>query len=110
MWLSEKLTALLDLNVEETRRLREDLAAVRAERDSLKTQVATNTVMNDWLRIRVNSLEFEKSALMQKAFNVRMPAPEIVRTERDIAQPGALLQDLFSGPPLSAYDEVDEIA
>lgn len=110
MWLSDKLTGLLDLNVEETRRLRTDLAAVRAERDSLKTQVATNAVMNDWLRMRVNSLEFEKSALMMKAFNVRMPAPEIVRTERDLAQPGALLQDLFSGPPISSYDDVPETA
>lgn len=108
MWLSEKLTSLLDLNVSETRRLREDLAATRAERDALKlaSSIAQNNF--EWCRARVNSLELEKAALMAKAFDVRFPVPEIVRTERDLAGNSFGLQDLFAGPPLSAYDEVDE--
>jgi predicted nuclease with TOPRIM domain len=109
MWLSEKLTSLLDLNVEETRRLREELAAVRAERDALRhtSDIAQNNF--EWARNRLNSLELEKAALLAKAFKVHIPVPELVRKEQ-VATAGAMLQDLFAGPPLSAYDEVDEIA
>lgn len=109
MWLSEKLTSLLELNVDETKRLREDLAAVRAERDALKTQASIAQNNFEWARNRVNSLELEKAALLAKAFNVHIPVPEIVRTDRDLNS-SFQLADLFEGPPLSAYDEIDEIA
>lgn len=108
MWLSEKLTSLLDLNVEETKRLREDLAAVRAERDTLKLTASIAQNNFEWARTRVNTLELEKGALLAKAFNVNIPVPEIVRTSRDLHSGAFQLDDLFAGPPLSAYDEIDE--
>ncbi len=109
MWLSEKLNSLLELNVEEVKRLREDLAAVRAERDALKVQASVAQNNFEWARNRLNSLELEKAALLAKAFNVTVPVPEIVRTARDMKSGEFQLADLFQGPPLSAYDEVDEI-
>lgn len=108
MWLSEKLNGLLELNVNEVKRLREDLAAVRAERDALKLQANIAQNNFEWARTRMNSLEMEKAALLSKAFNVHVPVPEIVRTERDLKPGSFQLTDLFAGPPLSAYDEVDE--
>lgn len=110
MWLSEKLTSLLELNVEETKRLREELAALRAERDALKSAAVIAQNNFEWARARLNTLEMEKAALMAKAFDVRVPVPEVMRTERDLAAGTFQLTDLFAGPPLSAYDEVDEIA
>lgn len=110
MWLSEKLTSLLELNVTEVKQLRQDLAAIRAERDLLKTQLAIAQNNFEWSRARLNTLEMEKAALMAKAFDVRVPVPEVMRTERDLAAGTFQLTDLFAGPPLSAYDEVDEIA
>jgi hypothetical protein len=106
MWLSEKLRGLLELNVEEVKTLRQELAVVRAERDMLKTQAAVAQANFDWCRLRVNTLEYEKSALMAKAFNVHIPAPEIVRTQRDMKtlEPS----DIFAGAPLSAYDNPDD--
>ena len=106
MWLSEKLTSLLELNVDETKRLREDLAAVRAERDTLKVQAAVAQANSEWCRVRVNTLEYEKSALLAKAFNVHVPAPEIVRTQRDMVNFEAT--DIFAGPPISVYDNPDD--
>ena len=59
--------------------LREELAAVRAERDSLKLQQAVDRTHFDWLRTKVNGLEFEKAALIEKAYGVRLPVPELSR-------------------------------
>jgi hypothetical protein len=110
MWLSEKLTALLDLNVQEVKQLRQDLAATRSERDALKLQAAVAQNNFEWARTRLNTLEMEKAALLAKAFNVNIPAPEIVRTARDLTNSAFQLNDLFAGPPLSVYDEVDEVS
>lgn len=110
MWLSDKLRGLLELNVEEVKSLRQDLAAVRAERDALKIQASIAQNNFEWARARLNTLELEKSALMAKAFDVRIPVPEIVRTNRDL-QPGTFqLSDLFAGPPIESYDDTPEIA
>lgn len=106
MWLSDKLRTLLELNVEEVKRLREELAAVRAERDVYKVQAAIAQNNFDWTRNRCNSLEYERSALLQKAFNVNIPAPNIVRTIKDVA--ALAPSDIFSGPPITAYDNPDD--
>src|SRR5688572_29023879 len=108
MWLSEKLTALLELNVDETKRLRQDLAAVRAERDELKVRASVAQNNFEWARNRLNSFEMEKAALMAKAFNVHVPVPEIVRTARDIQSGQFQLADLFAGPPIDSYDDIPE--
>lgn len=106
MWLSDKLRSLLELNVEEVKRLREELAAVRAERDVYKIEAKIAQNNFEWTRTRVNSLEYERSALLQKAFNVNIPAPNIVRTIKDVAtlEP----TDIFNGPPITAYDNPDD--
>ena len=59
--------------------LREELSAVRAERDSLKLQNAVSQNHFDWLRLRVNALETERAQLIKKAYGIDLPVPEIVR-------------------------------
>jgi len=60
--------------------LREELVAVRTERDVLKHEILSAKVNADWLRVKVNGLELEKAGLLQKAYNITLPVPEIVRT------------------------------
>ena len=76
------------VSVEALNQLQQELAAIRAERDALKLQIATTQNNFEWLRVRVNTLEVERAQLMQKAYGVQLPAPEIARTT----------------PPASAFD------
>ena len=73
--------------------LREDLAAVRAERDALKNQLATLQTNFDWLRLQWNQMQFENKALLERAYGVRVPTPELAR-KADQSQFN--LQDLFN--------------
>ena|SRR3990167_2634562 len=58
--------------------LREELAAVRADRDSLRQQLTASLINSDWFRLRFNELERENKALMEKAYNIKLPVPEIL--------------------------------
>jgi len=91
MWISPKivdwfsgLKADADLNAsvakEAFQHLREDLAAVRAERDTMKIQLATNEVHCDWLRTKVNQLEMERAQLIRQVYKLELPVPELVKT------------------------------
>ncbi len=68
------------VSMEAVNHYREELVAVRAERDTLKEQLAKTLIMGDWLRMQVNSLQLERTALMEKAYNIKIPAPELIRT------------------------------
>lgn len=59
--------------------LKEELTVLRTERDRLKEELTRSTIMADWLRLKVNQLEFERTALIEQAYKIKLPAPEIVR-------------------------------
>lgn len=81
MWIPGKVVDWFTaMRVEAVPELQAELAALRAERDALKLQAAVDRVNFDWLRMKVNTLEVEKTALMEKAYGIKLPAPEIVRT------------------------------
>lgn len=107
MWVPEKLVSLFEITKETVDDFKLENLKLRSENELLKTQLASNRIMTDWLRTRVNSLELEKAALMAKAFNINLPAPEIVRTERDLVG-GFNLADLFAGPPIESYDDIKD--
>lgn len=67
--------------------LREELVAVRTERDVLKQELQSAKINADWLRVKVNSLELEKAGLMEKAYNIKLPVPEIVRAPNKVGDP-----------------------
>lgn len=93
MWLPDKAFEFFHISKQAVDSLREDLAAVRAERDLLKLQLATATNHFDWLRIRINALETERAQLIEKAYGIKIPVPEIVRPNRS---PMDMNADLFS--------------
>ena|SRR5437867_1134482 len=79
MWVPSKVVDWFYISKQTVETLREDLAATRAERDSLKLQLASSQNHFDWLRIRVNALEVERAQLFEKAYGLKVPVPEIVR-------------------------------
>lgn len=91
MWVPSKVVewftsmkAVAEVNaavsVEAINHYREEVSALRAERDTLRGQLAITQTNFDWLRMRVNTLEVEKAGLIEKAYGIKIPAPELIRT------------------------------
>lgn len=80
MWITSKLLDLFHISKDTVDLLRTDCARVTAQRDALQQELATLKVNFDWLRIRVNSLELERTSLLEKAYGIKLPAPELART------------------------------
>lgn len=105
MWLSDKLLNIFQVSKEAVDALRLDVATLRNENDLLKSQLTHSRVMSEWLRTRVNQLEYEKAGLMERAYQIKLPAPEIVRTERDLSNGAFNVANLFDSLPLDDKDD-----
>lgn len=79
MWLSSKIFSILEVAKSSVDNLYCELAAVRAERDVLKTELISSKNNFDWLRLRVNVLEVERAQLLEKAYGIKTIVPELVR-------------------------------
>lgn len=80
MFVPKALLELFTISKETVEKLREDLTTTRTERDLLKSQLATVNANFSWLTLRVNALEVERAQLIDKAYGIKVPVPEIVRT------------------------------
>lgn len=72
MWIPKQIVDLFSST-------RDDLVKAKAERDLFRDQVSQSTILCDWLRLQVNSLQNERAALLEKAYNIRVPVPQIER-------------------------------
>ena len=72
--------------------LKEELATTRTERDVLRNQLATLQTNFDWLRMNWNQIQAENKALLERAYGIRVPVPELVNRSDSQFK----LQDLFS--------------
>ena len=80
MWfMSDKALDWFQISHETVGDLRSEIAALKAERDALKSELISTKVNSDWFRVKVNQLEAERVQLLEKAHNIRVGAPEIVR-------------------------------
>jgi hypothetical protein len=79
MWVSSKFKEWFQVSKDAFDTLKIDHAAARAEADALKTENMRLSIQCDWLRLRLNQLEFERTALLEKAYQIRVPAVEIAR-------------------------------
>lgn len=59
--------------------LREELSATRAERDTIKVQLIINQTQFDWLRMRVNQLEYERAVMLEATTGLKFSSPMIAR-------------------------------
>lgn len=102
MWLSSKIFSILEVSKDSVDTLRADLASLRAERDLLRTQLTVANTNAEWFRMKINQLEVEKTTFMQKAYNVQMPIPEIIRP---------LPHDSLRDPKTFSFEDIgDELA
>lgn len=79
MFVPKLVLEYFGVNAELVRNLQSELAVARAERDLLRNELMSYKVNADWLRVKVNDLELQNKALLQKAYNITVPVPEIVR-------------------------------
>lgn len=87
MWVPSKVLDWFQISKTSVDELRATNAALTAERDLLKAQNIADRSTADWLRVRVNALEMENRALLEKAYNIKLPVPEVVRTSNKPVDP-----------------------
>lgn len=80
MWITNRALDWFKISQDSMASLREELAAAKAERDRLQKENLSLQVNFDWLRMQVNTLQLERGALLEKAYNIKLPVPEIVRS------------------------------
>lgn len=102
MWIPKSIFDLFSISKDAVDGQREELAALRSERDSLVRELATTKANFSWATLRINALEMERAALLEKAYGIKVAAPAILH-----APPAnsPQLQDLNS----FSFDHVDEL-
>ena len=94
MWLPAKIVDWCGLNAELVRNLQAELAVSRAECAAAKLQLGITQSNFSWLTNQVNALQAERAQLLEKAYNIRVPVPEIMRTATSPRLP-AITDELF---------------
>lgn len=79
MWLSKRFIELVQVSKDNADSMRTELAKVTAERDAAKSELLTLRANFQWSTVQINDLQNQNKALMEKAYNIRVPVPEIVR-------------------------------
>lgn len=100
MWISSKVVEWLDVSLDTVRTIKEENAVLRAELAALKTDLTATRINNDWFRLKVNDLELTNKALLERAYDIRLPVPTIVREQRHDPNPYKL--------PLAIFDHIDD--
>ena len=80
MWVPKEVVDWFQISKDSVDALREESAALRAERDVLKDQLRGALINSDFFRAQINSLQMERAALLQRAHGISVPAPQIQRT------------------------------
>lgn len=78
---------------------RDELIKVRTERDNFRDELAKANILVDWFRMQVNQLQAERSGLIERAYNIKLPVPEIVRASKM-----ASMEDIFSQ---AIFEDID---
>lgn len=73
MWISNKIFDFLSTT-------REELIKTQSERDLLRVELQKANILSDWLRLQVNSLQTERTQLLDKAYGIKVPTPIIEKT------------------------------
>lgn len=87
MWLSKTLFGLLSTNKDLIDQMRLDNSVLMARNALLERELISVKVNSDWMRMRVNQLEIERAALLEKAYpGLHIPVPEIARAQNRIKE------------------------
>lgn len=95
MWLPKSVFALFAFGSDQ----RIELAALKVERDALVRENAELRANFRWMTLQVNQLQLERQALLEKVYNVRVAAPQV------LTQPNTVPD--FNE---SIFEDLDELA
>ena len=90
MWLPSKVFELLHFN-------RDEVTKLRTERDSLRDELSRLSIINDFFRLQVNSLQMERTQLLDKAYGIKVPTPILEKTPPQVTNasaPDAIFEDM----------------
>jgi len=95
MWMSKTVVEWLNVSLDTVTSLKESNAALTAERDALKNELASIKITSDWFRVQINSLQMERVGLIEKAYHIKLPVPELVKSPtKDIQRDDFSFDDL----------------
>lgn len=92
MWISSKVFDWFKISQDSFASIREENAALKAEITALRSELTASRINGDWLRMHYNQMQAENKALLEKAYNVRVPVPSLVAKNDTHFN----LQDLFN--------------
>lgn len=96
MWVPSKFFDLFSSS-------RDELVKLRTERDNFRDELSRVNILNDWLRIQINTLQIERSSLLEKAHGIKVPAPQLERSR--------VTADEATSTPEFSFDDIgDELA
>lgn len=79
MFVSAKIFDWLKLSKDYVDEMKADLIQAKAELLALQDKCRTLQINADWFRMKVNTLEMTNTALMEKAYNIKLPTPQIMK-------------------------------
>jgi hypothetical protein len=79
MWVPSSVLSWFQISKDTVDALREANASLSAERDALVRELTSVKITCDWLRLQFNQLQLERTALIEKVYNIKLPAPELVK-------------------------------
>lgn len=95
MWISQKLVSLFEISRDTVQELRIEVQGLKLANEMLYRELTSTKITSDWLRVKVNDLEVTNKALMEKAYNVKLPVPQVVRANETPVSPYKLPEALF---------------
>jgi hypothetical protein len=96
MWISSKILGWLEVSRTAYDDLKVENSTLKTELVLTKADLTATRINSDWLRLKVNDLELTNKALLEKAYDIRLPVPTIVReTSYNDPNPYKLPQALF---------------
>lgn len=100
MWIPSRLVNWIEVSREAYSDLKSENAALKAELLAVKSELTATKINSDWFRIKVNDLEITNKALLERAYDIRLPVPTIVREQNRDPNPYKL--------PLAIFDHIDD--
>ena len=87
MFVSKPFLELFAINWSTVDSLRTKVAELQGKNELLERELTAIRVNSDWMRMRVNQLEIERSALLEKAYpGLHIPTPEIARVSNKVRE------------------------
>lgn len=99
--------ALLELR-EEVGSLRAQLLSAQQLNLELQRQAAVDKANFDWLKAKVNQLEFERAALIRETSNISLPVPQIMQNPPQAIEDAGAFEDI--GDELARQLHLDQFA